>query len=197
MAGRGSRAVRRQGRDESCPYDFAPRSGREPRARISAMYCLIVPSTDSLNETLPSAISRSAVSPGLLSHFPRGVARPASWRARSAPRITKANRLGTLSKQSSTVTRANLASRARCEVGIIGRKRAKSRARSGGGRASFGARVLTSAAFPWFRPGPGLQRFRLTPRLEVLYLVLSALSVGGERPEELMKCSRLLSTGVI
>jgi hypothetical protein len=36
------------------------------------MYCLTVPSTDSLKRTEPWAISRSAVTPGLLSHFTRG-----------------------------------------------------------------------------------------------------------------------------
>jgi hypothetical protein len=41
--------------------------------------------------------------------------RLASWRARSAPRTTRAKRFGTFSKQSSTVTRAKVASGAKCE----------------------------------------------------------------------------------
>ncbi len=103
------------------------RSGRAPRARISEMYCRIVPSTDSLKRTPPWAISRSAVTPGLLSHLMSGTDRPASCLARSAARITSAKRLGTFSKQSSTVTRANRASKAKCERVILGRKRPKSR----------------------------------------------------------------------
>jgi hypothetical protein len=45
----------------------------------------------------------------------RGIARPASARARSAARMTRAKRFWTFSKQSSTVTRAKGASEMKCE----------------------------------------------------------------------------------
>src|SRR3569623_118843 len=66
----------------------------------------MVGSTPSLKRTPPSAISRSAVTAGLLLQRTIGLAPLATWRARSAASTTSAKRLSTFSRQSSTVTRA-------------------------------------------------------------------------------------------
>src|SRR6185369_9272008 len=86
-------------------------SARRLRVFTSARYWPTVVSTDSLNLTRFLAISRSDVTAGLLSQRTSGLAPFAIWRARSAARITSANRLWTFSRQSSTVTRAKVPSR--------------------------------------------------------------------------------------
>src|SRR5262249_50842199 len=73
--------------------------------RVSFKNGWVVVATSSAKRTLTDAISRSAVTGALLSQRVSGGAPFKIWRARSAPRMVRANRLGTFSRQSLTVTR--------------------------------------------------------------------------------------------
>ena len=79
----------------------------KPAARRSATYWRTTRVISSWKATEPAAISRSAVTAGLLSHWTIGSPPRESCRARSEASTTRAKRLGTFSRQSSTVTRAN------------------------------------------------------------------------------------------
>src|SRR5687767_15873619 len=71
------------------------------------MNSIIVGSTSSRKRTFAELISRSAVTPSLLSHSTSARPRPSlSARARREARIVSAKRLETRARQSSTVTRA-------------------------------------------------------------------------------------------